>query len=173
MSPRLFIYPAQDKISNSACPFDYFFSLPVRGASSVMQNAGGSECTSQPCLKTQSERGGGWELATRKRGALFTQSCTVMIPLVWRVNELLFRSQWLVAYKNDCHSNGVAVKCVYFQWNMGTFPLLKGVKIKISFYCSFDRIACTNLCDGQTFKCICYSSYELLTLTVRFVSQQA
>ena len=53
MSPRLFIYPALDKISNSACPFDYFFSLPVRGASSVMQNAGGSECTSQPCLKTQ------------------------------------------------------------------------------------------------------------------------
>ncbi len=28
-------------------------------------------------------------------------------------------------------------------------------------------------CDGQTFKCICYSSYELSTLTVRFVSQQA
>jgi hypothetical protein len=28
-------------------------------------------------------------------------------------------------------------------------------------------------CDGQTFKCICYSSDELLTLTVRFVSQQA
>jgi hypothetical protein len=35
------------------------FSLPVRGASSVMQNAGGSECTSQPCLKTQSEKRGG------------------------------------------------------------------------------------------------------------------
>ncbi len=59
VSPRLFIYPALDKISNSACPFDYFFSLPVRGVSSVMQNAGGFECTSQPCLKTQSERGGG------------------------------------------------------------------------------------------------------------------
>ncbi len=28
-------------------------------------------------------------------------------------------------------------------------------------------------CDGQTFKCICYSSYELSILTVRFVSQQA
>jgi hypothetical protein len=70
------------------------FSLPVRGASRVMQNAGGSECTSQPCLKTQSERGRGAEnFATRKGGALFTQNCTLMIPLVWRVNELLFGSQ--------------------------------------------------------------------------------
>jgi hypothetical protein len=75
VSPRLFIYPALDKISNSACPFDYFFSLPVRGASSVMQNAGGSECTSQPCLKTQSERGGGG-LRTcnkEKRGSIHTK----------------------------------------------------------------------------------------------------
>ena len=68
VSPRLFIYPALDKISNSACPFDYFFSLPVRSASSVMQNAGGSECTSQPCLKTQSERGGAENLQQGKEG---------------------------------------------------------------------------------------------------------
>ena len=68
MSPRLFIYLALDKIFNSACPFDYFFSLPVRGASSVMQNAGGSECTSQPCLKTQSERGGAENLQQGKEG---------------------------------------------------------------------------------------------------------
>ena len=72
MSPRLFIYPAQVKISNSACPFDYFFSLPVRGASSVMQNAGGSECTSQPCLKTQSERGGGAENLQQGKEGLYS-----------------------------------------------------------------------------------------------------
>jgi hypothetical protein len=72
VSPRLFIYPAQDKISNSACPFDYFFSLPVRGASSVMQNAGGSECTSQPCLKTQSERGGGAENLQQGKEGLYS-----------------------------------------------------------------------------------------------------
>ena len=72
MSPRLFIYPAQDQISNSACPFDYFFSLPVRGASSVMQNAGGSECTSQPCLKTQSERGGGFANLQQGKEGLYS-----------------------------------------------------------------------------------------------------
>ena len=72
MSPSLFIYPAQDKISNSACPFGYFFSLPVRGASSVMQNAGGSECTSQPCLKTQSEGGGGAENLQQGKEGLYS-----------------------------------------------------------------------------------------------------
>ena len=46
----------------------------MRGASSVMQNAGGSECTSQPCLKTQSERGGGLRTCNKeKRGSIHTK----------------------------------------------------------------------------------------------------
>ncbi len=48
------------------------FSLPVCGASSVIQNAGGSECTSQPCLKTQPERGGAENFATRKKEGLYS-----------------------------------------------------------------------------------------------------
>ncbi len=72
VSPRLFIYPALDKISNSACPSNCSFFLPVRGASNVMQNAGGSECTSQPCLKTQSEKGRGLRTLQQGKEGLYS-----------------------------------------------------------------------------------------------------